>query len=869
MRCFTKILVVIGIEVIKLVVYAYEYLTWPLYYLFSKTLRYMPLPNSPVESDWTYNEEESRTLALPVREGDPGSPWRAVEALDGLTSSLPGCKDLVDVWLRTVKLWPDLPAFGTRAVLRTDYRPGPDGRQMIELTLGEYSWETFWDAERRVSNLAAGLFSMLGSIKEHNQPVTLFSETRAEWMFAAQACFRLNRPVATLYATLSDDALVHGFNETEAVVVFTSDELLSKVIKIVQRCPSIQRIIYFTNGVFNRELYTEVDNLAVPAGSATASVAEALTKCPPNLHLHDIIEVERLGAAVILRDKEKQKKNISTPLTGDNDHSLNGYEGLWMPPASDRASPSDLAVIMYTSGSTDSHLKLLLNHLVVLTEQLYHAILMFTILKVIARARIKDFSMLSALSLSITIYVLTSSLTSNGQPKGVEMTHENLVSAIAGHLQRLPKLRSNYDIYVGYLPLAHVLELTCELSCVIMGVRIGYSNPQTLTDTSSRIKRDYCLGDVSLLRPTLFASVPIILERISKAVWEKVNAGGEFLQALFKFAYAYKCRRIHGGFPSFLVDRLVFRKVRSLMGGRIRYIVCGGAPLSEDSQLFTNICIAPIVQGYGLTESCSTGALMECGDLRCNHTGAPASTLQIRLRAWPEGGYSPYDTPSPRGEILLSGKPVSRGYYRQPELTARDFITDPDGTRWFCTGDIGLMHTDGSLSIIDRKKDLVKLQAGEYVSLSKVEMALSQSVYVEQICVYVDPTQTYPICFVSPKSKPLLDLAESLNLLNLLYEARSKLPEESMKDPMAIEHAERAVLCKHPMVIQAVLKDLHRVAKEKRLSTFEIPQKLALDTIAWTPDTGLVTDALKLKRFNLQTRFQREIDDLYRKNTRA
>ncbi|CAH8436429.1 unnamed protein product [Schistosoma intercalatum] len=679
---------------------------------------------------------------------------------------------------------------------------------MIELTLGEYSWETFWDAERRVSHLAAGLYSMLGSVKEHNQPIALFSETRAEWMFAAQACFRLNRPVATLYATLGDDALVHGFNETEAVVVFTSDELLSKVIKIVQRCPSIQRIIYFTNGVFNRELYTEVDNLAVPSESATASVAEALTKCPSNLHLHNIVEVERLGAAVIMKDREKRKMGGTTPITGNNNHSSNGYEGLWMPPASERASPSDLAVIMYTSGST-------------------------------------------------------------GQPKGVEMTHENLVSAIAGHLQRLPKLRSNYDIYVGYLPLAHVLELTCELSCVIMGVRIGYSNPQTLTDTSSRIKRDHCLGDVSLLRPTLFASVPTVLERISKAVWEKVNAGGEFLQALFKFAYAYKCRRIHGGFPSFLVDRLVFRKVRSLMGGRIRYIVCGGAPLSEDSQLFTNICIAPIIQGYGLTESCSTGTLMECGDLRCNHSGAPASTLQIRLRAWPEGGYSPYDTPSPRGEILLSGKPVSRGYYKQPELTARDFITDQDGTRWFCTGDIGLMHTDGSLSIIDRKKDLVKLQAGEYVSLSKVEMALGQSVYVEQICVYVDPMQNYPICFVSPKLKSLTDLAESLNLVHLLHEARSKLPIESMKDPIAIEHVERAVLCKHPQIIQAVLKDLQRVAREKRLSTFEIPQKVALDTIAWTPDTGLVTDALKLKRFNLQTRFQHEIEELYQKDTRA
>ncbi|VDQ15345.1 unnamed protein product [Trichobilharzia regenti] len=83
---------------------------------------------------------------------------------------------------------------------------------------------------------------------------------------------------------------------------------------------------------------------------------------------------------------------------------------------------------------------------------------------------------------------------------------------------------------------------------------------------------------------------------------------------------------------------------------------------------------------------------MECGDLRCNHTGAPPSTVQIRLRAWPEGGYSPYDTPSPRGEILISGKPVSRGYYRQPELTARDFITEPDGTRWFCTGNFLLFY---------------------------------------------------------------------------------------------------------------------------------------------------------------------------------
>lgn len=819
-----KILVPVGIGVVKLVVYTYEYLTWPLYYLCSKTLRYMPLPNSPIESDWTYNEEESRTLALPIVEGDPSSPWRAVESMEGLaTTALPGCRDLVSIWLRTVKLWPDLPAFGTRAVLGTDYRTTPDGRRMIELILGEYSWETFGDAERRVSRISAGLYSMLASETHARRPIAIFSETRAEWLFAAQAAFRLNRPVVTLYSTLGEDALVHGLNETEVSVVFTSDELLSKVVKIVQRCPTIKRIIYFSNGVFNRELYTEVDNLAVPTGSATASVAEALTKAPQDLHLHDLIEVERLGAAIMLAQQEELKlkqrdSSVATDASGEysgiratnssNSATSTSCQGLWMPPAEEQAKPSDLAIIMYTSGST-------------------------------------------------------------GQPKGVELTHECLVSAIAGHLQRLPKLRSNYDIYIGYLPLAHVFELNCELCCVIMGVRIGYSNPQTLTDTSSRIKQNFCKGDVTLLRPTLFASVPTVLERVSKAVWERVNAGGEFSKALFRFAYSYKCRRIHGGFPSFLVDRLIFRRVRSLMGGRLRYIVSGGAPLSEDSQLFANICLAPIIQGYGLTETSASGTLMECGDLRCNHVGAPTPAVQIKLRPWPEGGYSPHDKPSPRGEVLIAGGPVSNGYFKQPELTARDFYKDENGVRWFCTGDIGLMHTDGCLSIIDRKKDLVKLQAGEYVSLSKVELALAQSVYVEQVCVYADASQHYTICFVSPKYTTLMELASSLGLEHLAEEARLALKSNDRQNPSAVQSAQLACLCKSPQIAAAVLKDLQRVGREKRLTTFEIPKKVHLDPMSWTPDTGLVTDALKLKRFNLQVRFQQEIDRMYEKSTRT
>ncbi|VEL28876.1 unnamed protein product [Protopolystoma xenopodis] len=105
---------------------------------------------------------------------------------------------------------------------------------------------------------------------------------------------------------------------------------------------------------------------------------------------------------------------------------------------------------------------------------------------------------------------------------------------------------------------------------------------------------------------------------------------------------------------------------------------------------------------YGLTETCSSGAIMECGDLRCNHVGAPLSSVEIKLRAWHEGGYSPHDSLGPRGEILISGGPVSRGYFHHPELTCRDFVTDPDGRRWFCTGESFGTHTTLQIGICNK-----------------------------------------------------------------------------------------------------------------------------------------------------------------------
>ncbi|KAL3310483.1 Long-chain-fatty-acid--CoA ligase 4, partial [Cichlidogyrus casuarinus] len=262
---------------------------------------------------------------------------------------------------------------------------------------------------------------------------------------------------------------------------------------------------------------------------------------------------------------------------------------------------------------------------------------------------------------------------------------------------------------------------------------------------------------------------------------------------------------------------------------------------------------------YGLTETFSSGCIMETGDMRTKHVGAPLGTVEIILRPWEEGSYFPTDQPNPRGEVLIGGDPVSRGYFKQPELTAKDFFTNKDGRRFFCTGDIGQFNADGTLSIIDRKKDLVKLQAGEYVSLAKVELALGQSLYVENACCYASPDHTFTVCFVSPKKKQLRDLAIKMQVMP----SEDKIAELCKKESISEENALHQLLCETDKVKQGVLADLHAMCKEAALATFEIPKKVHLDPAIWTPESGLVTDAMKLKRFNLQKKFQEAIDKMY------
>ncbi|XAR55568.1 Long-chain-fatty-acid--CoA ligase [Bertholletia excelsa] len=450
------------------------------------------------------------------------------------------------------------------------------------------------------------------------------------------------------------------------------------------------------------------------------------------------------------------------------------------------------------------------------------------------------------LPLSADVAVIMYTSGSTGLPKGVMMTHGNVLATVSAVMTIVPGLGAK-DVYLAYLPLAHILELAAENVIAAVGSAIGYGTPLTLTDTSNKIKRG-TKGDASVLRPTLMTAVPAILDRVRDGVRKKVDATGGLSKTLFDVAYARRLSAINGnwfgawGLERLLWNFLVFRKVRAILGGRIRFVLSGGAPLSADTQRFINICLgAPIGQGYGLTETCAGGTFSEYNDTSVGRVGAPLPCSFVKLIDWPEGGYLTSDSPKPRGEIVIGGPNVTVGYFKNEAKTKEVYKVDERGMRWFYTGDIGQFHADGCLEIIDRKKDIVKLQHGEYVSLGKVEAALIISPYVDNIMVHADPFHSYCVALVVA-SQPMV---------------------EGWAMKQGIAFVDFADLCCKQETVREVLGSILKAAKQAHLEKFEIPAKIKLLSEPWTPESGLVTAALKIKRDIIRKTFSDDLAQLY------
>jgi len=428
---------------------------------------------------------------------------------------------------------------------------------------------------------------------------------------------------------------------------------------------------------------------------------------------------------------------------------------------------------------------------------------------------------------------------STGVPKGVILTHGNLIATSTSIMFLEPFYPD--DVYIGYLPAAHVLELLSECTMCVLGIPVGFSSPNTMTDMSTKVMRGQ-KGDASVLKPTMMCVVPLILDRIYKNIIDSVGKRGNNFQKAFEFCYRYKLYWTRSEQATPIVDKIIFNKIKKLLGGNMRFAITGGAPLSPETHDFIRVCLGlTLVQGYSLTETTCTGTCMMAGDSTTGKVGAPMAGMEIKMVNWEEGNYRVSDMPRPRGEIIIGGASVARGYFKNEEKTKEDFY-DEGGKRWFRTGDIGEMFDDGTLRIVDRKKDLVKLQLGEYVSLGKVEAQLKTHPLVENICVYGDSYQSYTVAVMVPIRGALEKLATDLGKT---YSDYNKL-------------------CEDNEIIQAVVKTLGMHGIKSNLEKFEIPRMISLVPEAWTPETGFVTAAFKIKRKVIQTFFQSDIDQMYK-----
>jgi long-chain acyl-CoA synthetase len=371
------------------------------------------------------------------------------------------------------------------------------------------------------------------------------------------------------------------------------------------------------------------------------------------------------------------------------------------------------------------------------------------------------------------------------------------------------------------------------------GVAVGYGNARSLTDASVR----NCKGDLTELRPTLMAGVPTIYDRVRKGGVEKIEKSGALVKFLFDFGFKQKKAALAQYMDTPFWNALVFNKFKSQLGGRMRIMLSGGAPLSKETHEFLRVCFScNVIQGYGLTETCGGGTLMHYQDHSLGRVGPPVPGAEIKLVDVAEMGYKSSDFPYPRGEVWIRGANVAiQGYFKQPKKTEEDFRKGG----WFATGDVGLWHPDGTLEIIDRVKNLVKLSHGEYVALESIESKFKNSAFVDNICVYADSKEAFVVALVAPNKPKLTEWAEKNNI------------------PHADDFEE---LCKNPAANKEVLNSILTAGRQAKLKAFELPRAIYLCHDEWTPQSGMLTAAMKLKRAPLTAHFKAELKEMYDKN---
>ncbi len=420
-----------------------------------------------------------------------------------------------------------------------------------------------------------------------------------------------------------------------------------------------------------------------------------------------------------------------------------------------------------------------------------------------------------------TIATLLYTSGTTGVPKGVPLTHRNLCACL------------NYaavgfdfgpgDVRLSFLPISHITERHLNYGDQVFGIQTCFA--ESLEKVAENLLE---------IRPTVIASVPRIYEKVAAAVRAQAAAASPARRRLFAWALKtgremapYKLKE-KTGMPGLglqlryrLADRLVYRRLRQRLGGRLRIAIAGGAPLGRELAEFLLHLGLMVDEGYGLTETSPVIAVNKPGARRPGSVGKPLPNLQVRFR--------------PDGELLVKGPTVFSGYYQNPEETAAVF---EEG--WFATGDIGHLDADGFLFITDRKKDLLKTSGGKFIAPQPIENRLKASSYIAEAVVVGDGYK-YACALLTPNFAALEDWARKQGWT---WQSRAEL--SNRPETQALYQQE----------IDAVNQTLAR---------FETIKRFTLLSEEFSLEEGEITPTIKVRRRRIAEKYREQIAAMYPK----
>lgn len=403
-----------------------------------------------------------------------------------------------------------------------------------------------------------------------------------------------------------------------------------------------------------------------------------------------------------------------------------------------------------------------------------------------------------------------------GVPKGAMLSHLNIAATIAGTLQHRALPTQPGEVALSFLPLSHIFERACDYYLWDSGVVIAYAESIQAVPAN--------LLEIS---PHVMVSVPRLFDKVYSKVMGTPGLKGRLLRWAGKVGAAVMDARAAGRQPGIwlraqyrLADLLVFHKIRHLMGGRLRTMISGGAPLSATVGKFFHAAGLPIYEGYGLTETSPVLAANRTGQFRLGSVGVPYPGVELRI--------------ADNGEILARGPNVMKGYWNNRE--ASNQAIDAEG--WFHTGDVGEFDAEGYLRITDRIKDLIVTAGGKKVAPQPIEGRTTLSPFIAH-AIMVGDQRPFITMLVIPDFERLMPWASEHGL--------------SMTD--------RNDLCRQPSVVE--LLEQESLGRLQDLAQFERPKRIAVVAEELTVDSGLLTPTLKVKRRVVENRFRSIIEALY------